>query len=152
MPQRLTSGPQPRLALPRRRDRREDSGLVLASHASTAGARQAASGCPSGSETGAAVGRAGVGPVPGQEIVHPPVPEAVADGPVGAGPVGAGPVADPPWAAAGAVGPSANLAVRAAAPPGWSFSRTSPVHLIPSHHRSTVGEPGAGYQPGGCEP
>src|SRR6185437_3068507 len=92
-------------------------------------------------------GRAGMGPVPGQEIVHLPVPDSVA-----AGSVGTGPVPDGPCAATGAVGPSANLAVRPGAAPGRPVSRTSPVHLIPSHHRSTVGEPGAGYQPGGCEP
>lgn len=54
-----------------------------------------------------------MGPVPGQAIVHPPVPESVAGGPAGTGPV-----ADDPCVAAGTVGPSAKLAVKACAPPG----------------------------------
>ena len=103
-----------------RPSRRGGSGAVLACHASTAGARQAArvSGASCGPSAGAC-----------------------------------------PAAVPAAVPVPARLAPRATAEasayrhlPAPSASRTSPVHLIPSHHRRAFEEPGTGYQPGGNEP
>lgn len=116
------------MAAPRRHResrRRGGRGAVRASHASTAGARHDARSPVASDGPSAAV-----------------LPAAF--------PAAAGSAGDA--TGSGSASPAPPTAGPPGEPTGRSASRVSPVHLIPSHHRRTLGEPGSGYQPGDSGP